>query len=118
MLEQQEEQFTNNQEGFNEKQLFQKNVDDFITAIPEKGPLYEKTEKREMATRAIAFGQLFNQLLFISRGARNLNKEQILEIMKRIETLKKEAAFWTRQTDSERNFAQEINDMAKGIWRR
>jgi hypothetical protein len=93
-------------------------VSGFIDSIPEKGPLHEKSEKREMATRAITFGQLFNSYIMICDGARNLNREQKANIIKRLETLKKEASFWTSQTDSGRNFVEEINEMSQSIWRK
>jgi len=118
MLEQQEKQPIKEQEGLDEKQLFQKTVSGFIASIPEKGPLHEKGEKREIATRAIAFGQLFNSYIMICDGAKNLTREQKANIIKRLETLKKEAYFWTTQTDSGRNFVNEINEMSQGIWRR
>ena len=118
MLEQPEKKFAKTEEGMDEKELFQKTVFGFIEAIPESGPLYEKTERGERTTRAIAFGEFYNQLSLISEGARNLNKEQRMAIVTRTEILKREAFYWTKQSDSGRNFAEEINEMAKSIWRR
>jgi len=118
MLEQQEKQPIKEQEGLDEKQLFQKTVSGFIDSIPEKGPLHERSEKGEITTRAIAFDQLFNSYITICDGAKNLNREQKANIIKRMETLKKEAYFWTTQTDSGRNFVEEINEMSQSIWRR
>lgn len=101
-------------------QIIQKLADGLIDSIPESGPLYEKREKGEITTRAINFGQLFNQLLTISMGAENLSREQKTAIMKRIDALKKEAYFWTQRSDSDkkRNFEEEVGEMAKLIWRR
>ncbi|MFH0929833.1 MAG: hypothetical protein V1814_01105 [Candidatus Moraniibacteriota bacterium] len=103
-------------EVLNDGQIIQGLADGFINSIPENRPLYEKSEKGETTTRAIAFGQFFNQLLTISMGAENLNREQKESIMKRIETLKKEAFHWTKQSDSGRDFVQEVDEMAKSIW--
>jgi len=118
MLEQSEKQSPEKREASDEKQIFRNTVSGFIDSIPEDGPLYEKGEKREMTTRAIDFGRLYNQLSIIAEGSRNLNQEQRAKVAKRIEALRKEAYFWTTQTDSGRNFAEEVKEMAQAIWRR
>jgi len=116
MLEQQEKQFK--KEELDESQIFEKVVAGFIDSIPEKGPLYEKNERGNKVIRAITFGQLYNQFSIISDRPEYLTKEQKIAIIKRIETLKREAYYWTRQSDSGRNFEQEVAEMAKSIWRK
>jgi len=105
-------------EDIDESQIINDLADGFINSIPENGPLHEKSEKGETTTRAIAFGQLYNQLLTISMGSENLSRQQKESIMKRIGALKTEAFHWTRQSKSGRDFAQEIDEIAKSIWRR
>ena len=101
-----------------DSQIVQDLADGFINSIPEKGPLFDKTEKREMTSRAITFGQLYNQLATISMGSRNLSSEQREAIMKRVDALTREASFWTTQSSSGRDFSQEIKEMVQSIWRR
>ena len=120
MLEQQEQEKQFSKEGMTETEVFQKIVFGFIDSIPEKGPLYKKSEKGEMTTRTINFGQLFNSLVAISDGAINLSKSQKEAIMKRIGALKEEAFFWTQKqsSDEKRDFEDEVEKMAQLIWRR
>lgn len=105
-------------ESLNEGELVQSLANGLIESIPEKGPLFEKGEKSENSTRAIAFGQFFNQLLTVSRSPGNLSRDQKEAIMKRIDTLKREAFFWTQQSGKKRNFEDEVEKMAQLIWRR
>ena len=120
MLEKQEKQKQFKEEGLkeDESQMFEKIVAGFIDSIPEKGPLYDKNERRNQIVRAIAFGQLYDQLRVISDKPEYLTREQKIAIIKRIETLKREAYYWTKQSDSGRNFEQEIDEMSKSLWQK
>jgi hypothetical protein len=115
MLEKRGEKNISEQEGLDERQVFQRTVAGFIDSVPEKGPLYEKGEMVGDTIRAITFGQLFKSFIIICDGAKNLNREQRSKVLKRLETLKREASFWTGKTDPEIDFVEEIKEMSQSI---
>lgn len=105
-------------EALSNEQILQSVVDGFLDSIPEKGPLFDKMEKSEFTLRAIAFGELYNQLVLIAENAKNISRGYKIELLKRIGALKSEASFWTKKAPKDRNFVEEIDDMSKLIWRR
>lgn len=98
--------------GLSPGNIYRKTLDDFLKYIPEGNkPLYNESERKNITERAIGFGQMYNNLMLILRGYGNLSsKEERMGILSKIPNIRREAIFWTRKSDSRRDFAREIDE--------
>ncbi len=95
--------------------LYRKKLDDFLEHVPDESvPLYGGGERISDAERAVQFRDMYNNFMEILRGFGNLtNTREKMGILSRIETVRGEAAYWTRRSDKGINFAHEINKAVK-----